>query len=299
MAANFEHYKIFYYAARYGSFTKAAELLYSNQPNITRIIRILESELGCTLMHRSNRGITLTEEGERLYRRVAAAFEQIELGEEEVRQSAALESGTVVIGASETALHLYLMEILRSFHETYPGVRLKIYNYSTPGAAKALKEGLIDLAVVTAADEKELEGAADHVVVVKTFYDVLIAGSRLAQLADQKNELKDLEQHSLITLERHTSSYEFYSQFYLKNGLTMRPDIEVATADLILPMVEKNLGIGFLPYELAEQALEEGRVFEIPLKESIPERRICMLYDTKREIGAAGRRFREMVVTRA
>ena len=79
----------------------------------------------------------------------------------------------------------------------------------------------------------------------------------------------------------------------------MRPDIEVATADLILPMVEKNLGIGFLPYELAEQALEEGRVFEIPLKESIPERRICMLYDTKREIGAAGRRFREMVVTRA
>ncbi len=299
MAANFEHYKIFYYVARYGSFTKAAELLYSNQPNITRIIRILESELGCTLMNRSNRGITLTEEGERLYRRVAAAFEQIELGEEEVRQSAALESGTVVIGASETALHLYLMEILRSFHETYPGVRLKIYNYSTPGAAKALKEGLIDLAVVTAADEKELEGAADHVVVVKTFYDVLIAGSRLAQLADQKNELKDLEQHSLITLERHTSSYEFYSQFYLKNGLTMLPDIEVATADLILPMVEKNLGIGFLPYELAEQALEEGRVFEIPLKESIPERRICMLYDTKREIGAAGRRFREMVVTRA
>lgn len=299
MSANFEHYKIFYYVARYGSFTKAAELLYSNQPNITRIIRILESELGCTLMRRSNRGITLTEEGERLYRRVAAAFEQIELGEEEVRQSAALESGTMVIGVSETALHLYLMEILRSFHEMYPGVRLKIYNYSTPGAAKALKEGLIDLAVVTAADEKELEGAADHVVLVKTFYDVMIAGSRLEYLADQKNELKDLAEYSLITLERHTSSYEFYSQFYLENGLTMRPDIEVATADLILPMVEKNLGIGFLPYELAEQALEEGRVFEIPLKESIPERRICMLYDTKREIGAAGRRFREMVVTRA
>ena len=131
------------------------------------------------------------------------------------------------------------------------------------------------------------------------FYDVMIAGSRLEYLADQKNELKDLAEYSLITLERHTSSYEFYSQFYLENGLTMRPDIEVATADLILPMVEKNLGIGFLPYELAEQALEEGRVFEIPLKESIPERRICMLYDTKREIGAAGRRFREMVVTRA
>ena len=296
MAANFEHYKIFYYVARYVSFTKAAELLYSNQPNITRIIRILETELDCSLMRRSNRGITLTEEGERLYRRVAVAFEQIELGEEEVRQSAALQDGSIVIGASETALHLYLMEILRAFHETYPGVRLKIYNYSTPGAAKALKEGIIDLAVVTAADQKELEGVADHVVLVKSFYDVLIAGRRLESLSQKTNELKSLEPYSLISLERHTSSYDFYSHFYLQHGLTMQPDIEVATADLILPMVEKNLGIGFLPYELAAQALEEGRVVEIPLKESIPERLICMLYDTNRESGTAAKRFRDMVM---
>ena len=200
MAANFEHYKIFYYVARYGSFTKAAELLYSNQPNITRIIRILETELDCKLMQRSNRGITLTEEGERLYRRVSVAFEQIELGEEEVRQSAALQDDSIVIGVSETALHLYLMEILRAFHETYPGVRLKIYNYSTPGAAKALKEGIIDLAVVTAADQKELEGVADHVVLVKSFYDVLIAGRRLESLSQKTNELKSLEPYSLISL---------------------------------------------------------------------------------------------------
>ena len=161
-------------------------------------------------------------------------------------------------GVSETALHLYLMEILRAFHENYPGVRLKIYNYSTPGAAKALKEGIIDLAVVTAADQKELEGVADHVVLVKSFYDVLIAGRRLESLSQKTNELKSLEAYSLISLERHTSSYDFYSHFYLLHGLTMQPDIEVATADLILPMVEKNLGIGFLPYELAAQALEEG-----------------------------------------
>lgn len=70
MSANFEHYKVFYYVARYGSFTKAAELLYSNQPNITRIIRILESELGCTLMrplqprhHADGRGGTAVPAG--------------------------------------------------------------------------------------------------------------------------------------------------------------------------------------------------------------------------------------------
>ena len=131
---------------------------------------------------------------------------------------------------------------------------------------------------------------------VKSFYDVLIAGRRLESLSQKTNELKSLEAYSLISLERHTSSYDFYSHFYLQHGLTMQPDIEVATADLILPMVEKNLGIGFLPYELAAQALEEGRVVEIPLKESIPERLICMLYDTNRESGTAAKRFRDMVM---
>ena len=60
---NFEYYKVFYYVARYGSFTQAAKALYSNQPNVARVINLLEQELGCQLMIRTNRGIHLTEEG--------------------------------------------------------------------------------------------------------------------------------------------------------------------------------------------------------------------------------------------
>ena len=49
--------------ARYGSFTQAAKALYSNQPNVARVINLLEQELGCQLMIRTNRGIHLTEDG--------------------------------------------------------------------------------------------------------------------------------------------------------------------------------------------------------------------------------------------
>ena len=82
----YDYYRIFYFVARYKSFTKAAKMLGNNQPNITRCMNILEQELKCTLFLRSNRGISLTPEGKKLYEHVAIAYEQLQIGEEEIRQ---------------------------------------------------------------------------------------------------------------------------------------------------------------------------------------------------------------------
>ena len=83
----YDYYRIFYYVAQYKSFTKAARALHNNQPNITRCMNNLEQELKCTLFLRSNKGIALTPEGRQLYEHVALAFEQLSIGEEEIRQS--------------------------------------------------------------------------------------------------------------------------------------------------------------------------------------------------------------------
>ena len=93
MTINYDYYRIFYVVAQCRSFTRAAELLKNNQPNITRCMKNLEQELGCKLFHRSNKGITLTPEGQRFYRRVAAAVEQLQLGEEEIPGTAAWRAG--------------------------------------------------------------------------------------------------------------------------------------------------------------------------------------------------------------
>ena len=66
MTINYDYYRIFYAVAQCRSFTRAAEVLKNNQPNITRCMKNLEQELGCKLFHRSNKGITLTPEGQRL-----------------------------------------------------------------------------------------------------------------------------------------------------------------------------------------------------------------------------------------
>ncbi len=73
MTINYDYYRIFYVVAQCRSFTRAAEMLKNNQPNITRCMKNLEQELGCKLFHRSNKGVTLTPEGQRFYRRGGAA----------------------------------------------------------------------------------------------------------------------------------------------------------------------------------------------------------------------------------
>ena len=56
MNIDFEHYKIFYYVAKYKNITKAAAALGSSQPNVTRVMKLLESQLNCRLFTREAKG---------------------------------------------------------------------------------------------------------------------------------------------------------------------------------------------------------------------------------------------------
>ena len=112
MSASFDYYRTFYYVAKYKNFTRAATMLLSSQPSVTRSIQNLESELSCRLFIRSRHGVTLTPEGEMLYRYVAPACERILRGEEELGLSLGLHGGAVSVGATETALHCLLLHRL-------------------------------------------------------------------------------------------------------------------------------------------------------------------------------------------
>ena len=112
MYVDWEYYKIFYYVAKYQNFTRAARVLGNNQPNITHAMNRLESQLNCVLFIRSNRGVTLTPEGEMLYSRIASAAVQIQDAEEELSASATLEHGSISISA---------ITVLNTTHTTRPG----------------------------------------------------------------------------------------------------------------------------------------------------------------------------------
>ena len=64
--------------AQLRSFSKAAEALYTTQPNVSKVIRMLEDELGFPVFVRQSRGITLTARGQRVYEYANRAVENIE-----------------------------------------------------------------------------------------------------------------------------------------------------------------------------------------------------------------------------
>ena len=98
---------------------------------------------------RSNRGVTLTREGEKLYKHVTIAYQHFQMAELELANDKSLQSGIITVGVSEIALHLRLLPVLTKFHKSYPNIQLHLLNHSTPRAIRAVKEGQADLAIVT------------------------------------------------------------------------------------------------------------------------------------------------------
>ena len=96
MQTNLEYYKIFYYVAKYQNFTRAARVLGNNQPNITHTMNKLEDQLHCVLFIRSNRGVTLTEEGRELTAQIAPLVERSRKPEEIVAEIKRLVADGVV-----------------------------------------------------------------------------------------------------------------------------------------------------------------------------------------------------------
>ena len=292
MTINYDYYRIFYVVAQCRSFTRAAEVLQNNQPNITRCMKNLEQELGCKLFHRSNKGITLTPEGQRFYRRVAAAVEQLQLGEEEIRQDGSLESGSLSISASEAALHMILLDKLSAFRARYPGVHLRITNETTPQAIERLRSGESDFAVITA---PLLTGRSLQQTELLRFAEIPVCGPAYSEMAAHGCTLAELARCPLVCLGEGTSTYAFYQSFFNAHGQPFRVDVEAATMDQILPMVEHGLGIGFYPAKLAAPRIGRGELFCIPLELPVPERAISLVEDAARPRSTAMKTMREMI----
>ena len=292
MYVDWEYYKIFYYVAKYQNFTKAARVLGNNQPNITHSMNRLESQLNCVLFIRSNRGVTLTPEGEMLYSRIASAAVQIQDAEEELSASATLEHGTISISATETALNIYLSKKLRDFHTEYPGIRLRISNHSTPQAVQAVKNGEVDFAIVSTPAEIE---SGLKMVELKPFYEVLVGGRTFTTLASQSLTLKELRSYPLISLSDESVTRSLYRQFFLDHGAVLKPDTEAATTDQMLTLVKSELGLAFVPEPMARDGLERGELVQLHLQEIIPTRSICLVYDRHRPLNTAARKFQQML----
>lgn len=296
MNISYEYYHIFYYVAKYRNLTQAAEILHNNQPNISRTVKLLEHELGCSLIIRSNRGITLTPEGERLYSHVKIAVEQLQAAEEELTMSTGMHEGIVTIGVSETALHLILLPTLNRFKQIYPKIHIRIFSHLTNQAVEAVKNGLVDFAVVTTPADVKMPLRSTPIMEYK---DVLLGGPSYSFLTKAPISLVDLAKYPLVCLGENTITYKFYNDFYRKHHLTLKPELEAASTEQLLPIIKSNLGLGFVPEILARDALEKKEVYPLTLIEEIPSRHIGFIENTNHPLSIAAKELKKLLTDEA
>ncbi len=288
MNINFEYYRIFYYVAKYENITKAAMVLKSSQPNVTRIIHLLEDQLDCRLFLREPRGLKLTEEGKRLYAHVVIACQHLLDAEAELCRDKNVCSGTIELGVTETALHLFLLQHLHDFQNSYPEIKIRIQNNTTPEILKSLQNGRLDLAVVTT--PFELRDTLDCEDLM-AFREVPAGGPDYAALSGCPMTLKEFRLHSIIGLGYGTASYEYYRKVFIGQHLDYEPAMEVATADLVIPLLQNNLGVGFVPEPLAAPFFENGSLVPLTLEVPLPPREVKMLWDKSRSQSKAATTF--------
>lgn len=293
MLTSLDYYRVFYYVAKHRNFTRAADVLTTSQPTVTRTIKQLESDLGCRLFERNRRGVRLTAEGELLYSYIAPAYERIMRGEEKLVGKNSLSGGSVYVSATETSLHCFLLEKLGLFHDRHPQIQLIVANVSTTQAIENVVVGRSDFAFV--ASPAEVPEPLRQIP-LSTFRDILVGNAQYTELARGSYALRDLKRYPLISSSRTASTtFQFYQGVFAAAGLEFRPEIELNTADLIIPFIRRNLGIGFVPEQLALPALKAGEIVRIRLAETIPERTISGVLNPHYPLSAAAKELLAVV----
>lgn len=292
MVSNLEYYKVFYHVARLGSLTMAAQALSISQPAVSQSIRQLEQQLGSPLFYRVAKGVRLTKEGELLYEYVARGYEQLEIGEQRLRRMQNLEAGEIRIGASDMTLQYYLLPYLEQFHEAYPEIKVIVTNAPTPETLDFLTQGRIDFGVVSTPYETRERICS---VPVRELEDIFVAGRRFIAYKNRMMDLQQLEQLPMIFLEKNTSTRRFMDEFLESSGTHVVPEFELATSDMIVQFALRNLGVGCVVRDFAQEDIDSGRLFELRFNKIIPKRSVCVVYDSHASMSPAARALLEII----
>lgn len=131
MKASSEELTIFVTVVECGSFSRAAEHMQLANSAVSRSIKKLENKLGVSLLNRTTRQLSLTEEGKRYFRRVQHVLQEMAAAETELMESKHTPQGLLRIdAATPVVLHL-LVPLIKPFRERYPDMTLSLISSET------------------------------------------------------------------------------------------------------------------------------------------------------------------------
>jgi DNA-binding transcriptional LysR family regulator len=236
--------KIFHAVTQAGSFTKAADILNLSQSAISRQIQSLEHELKTHLFERHARGLSLTDNGEILFKTANEVISKIKDVESNLIDKKDKPSGKIVVTTVVGFGGIWLTPRIQEFMEKNPDIEVELI----------VTDQELDLSTREADVAIWMRQPKQLNYIQKKIIDInyhIYGSSKYLEKYGVPRSVKDLDKHKLITYGRGTPSPLSQKEWILKVGTkekTKRKSVmKVNNIYSLLLAVDSGVGLAALP----------------------------------------------------
>lgn len=291
----FQQLQYFVAVAETRHFTRAADLVHVAQPSLSQQIKALERELGADLFLRARGNITLTDAGEALLPLARRILADADTARHEVQELAQLRSGRIRLGATPSLCTGLLPDVLRAFHDRYPGIRLLIEEGGSHDLVRELARGALDLALVVL----PLPTPSPALTTVELLREDLVVVSSPEAPAPGRGRtvrIADLESERLVMFRHGYDLRELTVAACRAEGFEPDFAVEGGEMDAVLGFVRAGLGVAVVPRMVATKS---GRGLRVtPLARPGLHRTIALAHRSDVAPPRAARELQRMLLER-
>lgn len=276
---NLNLYKIFYEVAYNGSISEASKKLFITQSAVSKAIKKLEEDLDTKLFYRNPKGVKLTDKGEELLFYVEEAFNNLVTAERTMIESKTLNKGKISIGVPSQIGSFYIFEDITNFHNKYPNIEITIISKTTTQLLKLLERHEIDFIIDTSPINTKIDN-----IIIKPLIDVKNCFAVKSDTAIETNKIKtikDLANYPLVLPIKGTANRKRLDKIFEKNNVELNNVINIHTSEMIVGSIKKDLGIGYIIYDVIKDNIENGEFRIVDIKEDLPDTTINLVYIEK------------------
>jgi len=282
--------RYFQVIAEEGQITRAAQRLHMAQPPLSHQLKLLEEELGVTLVEREKRGIILTGAGRLLHNRGEQIIGLLDTTVKELKELNAGYTGTLSIGAVASSGTTFLPHRILKFHQQYPNINFQLWEGDTYRILELLNTGIIEIGIVRAIFDSEIY----HSVSLPIEPMVVAMGSEwdCGEQAGQV-EMKELAEKPLLL---HRSNERMIVECCQKNGF--EPQILCRGDDVrsLLVWADGGLGLAIVPKSAVGLVPSKNLIYKEIIESSL-EIKKTIIWLRNRYLSATTKNFLEMILS--
>jgi LysR family transcriptional regulator, cys regulon transcriptional activator len=248
-------------AKRELNISAVASVLHTNQPGISKQVKLLETELGVEIFVRARNRISgITPHGRKIIAMAQSITNEVANIKAVSRDVVHEDSGALVIAVTHTQARYVLPQVIKRFTARYPKVRITMRHADPEKITGMLQSGAADLGVTTN-DPPALREIA--VLPVREFQRIVVVPRGHELLLSRRLNLKELVRYPIVTYEPAFTSREIVVRAFEKAKLEPKLVISSIDADVIKSCVEQGMGIAVLS-EVTYDATRDANLAAIP-----------------------------------